>query len=70
MLPLALPSAWLQVHGTMIELFDCRKELYTATEVVANNSLFHVVVSQHASARHAQRASARVELCAGQPSGA
>lgn len=33
-----------QVHGTLIELFDCRKELYTATEVVANNSLFHVVV--------------------------
>lgn len=34
-----------QVYGTLIELFDCRKELYTATEVVANNSLFHVVVS-------------------------
>lgn len=36
----------LQVYGTMIELFDCRRELYTATEVVANNSLFHVVVSR------------------------
>lgn len=34
-----------QVYGTLIELFDCRKELYTATEVVANQSLFHVVVS-------------------------
>ncbi|PSC68878.1 structural maintenance of chromosomes 3 [Micractinium conductrix] len=33
-----------QVHGTMIELFDCRRELYTATEAVAGNSLFHVVV--------------------------
>lgn len=33
-----------KVFGTLIELFDCRKELYTATEVVANNSLFHVVV--------------------------
>jgi len=33
------------VFGTLIELFDCRKELYTATEVVANQSLFHVVVS-------------------------
>ena len=34
------------MHGTLIELFDCRQELYTATEVVANNSLFHVVVSR------------------------
>lgn len=33
------------MFGTLIELFDCRKELYTATEVVANQSLFHVVVS-------------------------
>ena len=60
--PLPLPPfAALQVHGTLIELFDCRKELYTATEVVANNSLFHVVVSQHMHAcmrrhsRHSRR---------------
>ena len=34
----------------MIELFDCRRELYTATEAVAGNSLFHVVVSHGTAA--------------------
>lgn len=40
----------IQVYGTLIELFDCRRELYTATEVVANNSLFHVVVGKEEEA--------------------
>jgi structural maintenance of chromosome 3 (chondroitin sulfate proteoglycan 6) len=39
-----------KVYGTLIELFDCRKELYTATEVVANQSLFHVVVEDDTTA--------------------
>jgi hypothetical protein len=60
-----VPLASLQVHGTMIELFDCRKELYTATEVVANNSLFHVVVSQRSSLRLRSWHSMHSAACAG-----
>ncbi|KAK9828108.1 hypothetical protein WJX81_005196 [Elliptochloris bilobata] len=32
------------VHGTLIELFQCAPQLYTAVEVAAGNQVFHVVV--------------------------
>ncbi|KAF9604993.1 hypothetical protein IFM89_012157, partial [Coptis chinensis] len=32
------------VHGTIIELLSCDEKFFTAVEVTARNSLFHVVV--------------------------
>ncbi|KAF9616007.1 hypothetical protein IFM89_027946, partial [Coptis chinensis] len=32
------------VHGTIIELLSCDEKFFTAVEVTAGNSLFHVVV--------------------------
>lgn len=43
------------VMGPLVDLFDCSESLYSAVEVTAGGSLFHVVVDTDATASQIMR---------------